>query len=110
MDHRARTERVEEISDLKTSTDDLEVSREEKIVEPLSADDHIRLHDASARRRREAWLTGAGLAILLVVALGCFVVFVFTDSAEKIRITSQIITMVVTALVGFLFSHFRPRE
>jgi hypothetical protein len=105
-----RTVRTEQHSDLRTSSQDLEVRSDEKVIEPLSPDDHIRLHDARARRRREAWRTNAGLAILFVIAVGCFVIFVVSENKDKTNVASQVIVMVVTALVGFLFSQDRSNS
>jgi hypothetical protein len=97
-------------ADFHTSSDDLRLTGEEKIVEPLSPDDHIRMHDAGARRKREALLTGAGLAILFIIAVGCFGVFIFNTESEKIRIAAQLMTMIVTAVVGFLYSRNSSRS
>src|ERR1700680_4798018 len=107
-----RVEKIEQTADFRTSERDLAVVSEETVVERVvqSADDLIRYTDARARQRREAWLTIAGLALLGIIALVCLSVFAFSSVPEKTDIAKQLLLMVVTALVAFLFSTAQHRK
>jgi len=96
--------RVEQHPDLKTTSSDLEVARQERIVERLPTPDVLKIKEAMDRSTREALLIGAGLAILGMIAIGCLTIFFVSENADKIKTTSQILTIVVTALIGFLFT------
>jgi hypothetical protein len=99
----------QQLPDLKTTSSDLEVTRQERIVERLPTTDVIKIQEAIDRSTREALLVGAGLAILGLVAFGCLAIFFLSENAEKIKTTSQILTIVVTALIGFLFTRSRSK-
>ena len=96
--------RVEQQPDLKTTSSDLEVTRQERIVEKLSTPDVLKIKEAVDRSNREAILMGAGLAILGIIALGCLGILLVSENAEKLKTSSQLLTIVVTALIGFLFT------
>ncbi|TPQ32117.1 hypothetical protein C2U70_22610 [Bradyrhizobium guangdongense] len=96
--------RVEQQPDLRTTSSDLAVTRQERIVEKLSTPALIKFKEAVDRSNREAMLIGAGLAILGTIAFGCLGIFFASENAEKLKTSSQILTIVVTALIGFLFT------